>query len=552
MFSKHAIELGAQIVIPATLLESVLWHYHGAPLSGHVGYKKTMSNLLRRFWMPRLERHVKRWVGACLVCARRKVRRRFGSTEPGVLRANFPFDVLAIDTVGPLPTSASGNRWILTAIDCFTRFPIAVPLPSLHADVIARALFEHVLSIHSCPRIMLSDNASTLTGAVMTSLCKTFGIRQIRTRPYSPSLNSYVERWHGYMNTALTALTARDKSDWDKWISVVLLAYRTAVHSTTGFSPFQALFGRSPQLDIDLAIGTATPPARRDLPTYVSDLTSELQLIHKEMRQRTETASQRNLARRLKQHTHRNFNVGDYVFINVPGRVELLPKHIPRTKKLLDRFLGPYRIHRISGEGKRQTYFVTNPNSGREEEYRGEMLSRWTPWLPDGTPSVPGRRYFTEDERRTINKQEHKFVLPDIHVGDLIVFPRTMSDDMRTKGFGVARVTSIKLDGSFVGQWYSNGDSDTPEQLRRPLHPCWQSQQGWYASHRKRHRSHEPCLTTDYPIPITRSMIADAGFQLTPGRTLPAQTLLRMHEHPKFEWCLTADERQTLGLPRET
>jgi len=533
-----------QVVIPESLLTSVLYHYHGAPMSGHRSYKRLLDMLLKKFWCKGLERTARRWCTACLVCAKRKPRRRWGSTPPGILVSRHPWDLIAIDTVGPFPTSADGYRWILTIIDTFTRYPIAVPLRSLHADNIARALFDHVFSQHGCPRLMLSDNAATLCGEVVSSLCTLFGIRQIRTQPYSPNLNGFVERWHGYLSAALTALTRRDKSDWDKWISVVLYAYRTTTHTVTGYSPFQAVFGRDPQTDIDLAFPDTSTKAQ-DLPGYVAELSSHLRDIHERIQSRTLVASRRSQARRLRAHKEVTFNVGDWVFADLPGRAEPLPKHIPKTKKLLDRWCGPYRLREVVGRGSSRKYRIHNTDSGRLEQYRAEQLSLYLPWLDDGTPSIPQRQYFSGEERRTVNAQEHKFVLPRINVHDLIVFPRTMPDG--SDGYGVAKVSSILPDGSYVGQWYTNGDSATAESLDGPLKPCWTNGTTWYTGSKRRH-NHQPAMTTDYPAPITTDIIADAAFVLTSGHRLPAQTLRRISEHRRFRWTLSDTDKATLGL----
>lgn len=433
-------------------------------------------------------------------------------------------------------------------IDTFTRYPIAVALPSLHADVIAKALFDHVFSIHSCPRIILSDNATTLCGEVVSSLCRVFGIGRITTLPYSPQLNSFVERWHGYLGAALTAVTKRDKSDWDSWLPVVLYAYRMTTNSTTGYSPFQALFGRSPQLDIDLLTSSLDPRRAPTLPTYVANTVGKLRTIHAEIQRATAKVQQHNLLRRQRQFKDVHFSRGDWILLSAEGRAEKLPSHIPRTRKLLDRRIGPFQIAEVIKRGFSRRYRIRNTDTGKMEVHRGELLSLWTPWLEPGIPSVPSREYFSDAERRTLNKQKHKYVPPAVKIGDLFVFPRTMNDEVGTKGFGVARATGFRADGSVRGQWFSNGDTNTPETLNGTFKPCWTNGVQWYCASEKRQPTDIPCMTDDYPAPITKEVIADCGFTLTAGFKIPGLTLRRMSEHRRFEWELTPEELRDLGL----
>ena len=51
---------------------------------------------------------------------------RAGITE--AIQANFPNETVAMDILGPFPRSEKGNMWILTMIDTFTRWPVAIPL----------------------------------------------------------------------------------------------------------------------------------------------------------------------------------------------------------------------------------------------------------------------------------------------------------------------------------------------------------------------------------------------------------------------------------------
>lgn len=57
-------------------------------------------------------------------------------------------DCIAMDKVknkGSLPLFFYGNMYILTIIDCFTRYAIAVPLPNQSAESFVNAIIEVIL-----------------------------------------------------------------------------------------------------------------------------------------------------------------------------------------------------------------------------------------------------------------------------------------------------------------------------------------------------------------------------------------------------------------------
>ena len=57
-----------------------------------------------------------------------------------------PFACIAIDTIGELPTTSSGNKYTLTCIDLLTSYVIAVPIPDKTDESIVEAYLSGILS----------------------------------------------------------------------------------------------------------------------------------------------------------------------------------------------------------------------------------------------------------------------------------------------------------------------------------------------------------------------------------------------------------------------
>ena len=69
---------------------------------------------------------------------------------------------MGIDLLGPLPKTKRNNVWILTIVDHFTRWPIAVPLENAESSTIAAALLDKVIAEHGVPDKILSDQGKNL------------------------------------------------------------------------------------------------------------------------------------------------------------------------------------------------------------------------------------------------------------------------------------------------------------------------------------------------------------------------------------------------------
>ena len=117
-----------QLVLPHTCRPTVLQLAHTIPLAGHLGRDKTTQRILHRFYWPTLFKDVADYVRSCPECQKagsQRVRRAPLIPLPVI---GVPFERMAMDIVGPLPRSRSGNRYVLVVCDYATRYPEAVPI----------------------------------------------------------------------------------------------------------------------------------------------------------------------------------------------------------------------------------------------------------------------------------------------------------------------------------------------------------------------------------------------------------------------------------------
>ena len=129
-----------QLVLPFQCQKAVLQLAHEVPIAGHLGKQKTSRRIMQRFYWPSLYRDVADFCKCCQIC--QKVSRNKAVHAPLIPLpvVTEPFRRVAMDIVGPLPRTKSGNRYILVLCDYGTRYPEAVAVRSIDAECIADEL----------------------------------------------------------------------------------------------------------------------------------------------------------------------------------------------------------------------------------------------------------------------------------------------------------------------------------------------------------------------------------------------------------------------------
>ena len=315
----------AQTVIPTILVPEVLHQLHTN--SGHLGLTRTLEKVKKRAYWPGYEDDNAKFVHECQHCQRRNQRQPQGRAPLGTITADAPFQKLAWDIMGPLPTTPHGSKYLLVVTDVFTKWVEAFPLKSTEAESLATVLVKEVICRFGVPEMLHSDQGANLCSQVVQRVCDILGMHRTRTSAYHPQGNGQVERFNRTVESMLAKVVQENQKDWDTHIPSVLLAYRSAIHESTGFTPFHLTFGRSPRLPVDLMLGRTLPDT--SCPEFVQDLHRTLRSSFSLARCRLRAAHLRAKTQYDQQRHHTPFHIGDRVWLFVPavkpGRKKNLP-----------------------------------------------------------------------------------------------------------------------------------------------------------------------------------------------------------------------------------
>ena len=334
-----------QLVLPSSLRSSVLKLAHDSIVGGHMGIARTRQRVLSDFYWPSLLRDVKLYCRSCDRCQRTIQKGKVPKVPVlAVPSVSEPFEKVSVDIVGPIaPTTQRGHRYLLTLVDSATRWPEAIPLKTITAVAVAEGLFD-IFSRLGCPKLVLSDQGTQFMSSVMTEVFRLLGIKSIRTSPYHAQSNGMCERLNGTLKQMLRRVAAESPKNWDRYVPAILWSYREVVQESTGFSPFQLLYGRSPRgpsqifhtMLVDDKLAQPADSQQNFVP--VTDFVSELQdrLVTSLRIARRNARSELDRCRKYSNQGRqlRDFPVGSKVLL-------LLPTN---TNKLLLSWKGPFHV----------------------------------------------------------------------------------------------------------------------------------------------------------------------------------------------------------------
>lgn len=232
-----------KLCVAKPLRKRVLEENHTVVTAGHLGIRKTIIRIEKKYYWPGLKRDVIKFVNLCEVCLAHKTPQ---SKPPGLMhttQAQGPWDIVTVDFIGPLPRSIQGHQYILVIQDKFSKWIECVPLRKATAVTLTKAVRERIFCRFGWPRIVISDNGSQFVGHIFKKFLKVNGIWHQLTPPYSPQCNS-TERANRVVKTMVKMTIKKDQRKWDEFLPEIQFAVNTAIQDSSGFSPAELNFGR--------------------------------------------------------------------------------------------------------------------------------------------------------------------------------------------------------------------------------------------------------------------------------------------------------------------
>ncbi|KRX22547.1 Retrovirus-related Pol polyprotein from transposon, partial [Trichinella nelsoni] len=378
-------------VIPRRNIPEILKTIHNQPTGGHLGVAKTLAKVRQRYYWPQQREDVEDWCRACQTCAARAIPTRKLQAPMQLQPVSHPFQRVAMDLVGPLEETQSGNRYILVVCDYFSKWPEAFPLPNAEARTVATALVNGVFCRYGAPETLHSDQGRNFESELVKEVCQLFGVTKTRATAYHPQSDGLVERMNRTLLDMLAKASIDHPEDWDVYLDRTLLAYRTSVHCTTGATPSRVLFGRELRLPVDLMYGVPTDAQVRSAGEYVQHLRRDLERVYEAVRKKAGREQRRQKDWKDRKAYGPVYEPGDQVWMQLPTKTKLGaywdgPYQVQRK---LD--WNTYRVEKVGGGRERlvvhfdrlKPYHGTRKGDEAQGRQRERRKTRRPAWLRD-------------------------------------------------------------------------------------------------------------------------------------------------------------------------
>jgi len=192
-----------------------------------------------------MEEDIRTFVRTCDRCQKYKQDRRDTTSGSAKIRPE-PFAHIGLDIVGPLPVTLQGNRYLIVAVDFFTKWVEAEPLKEANAQNIAEFIHKEIICRHAKPQEITTDRGTEFNNQLIKTLSEMYSIGHIKTTAYHPQGNGQTERMNKTLKATIGKIT-KDYQHWDHYVPCALSALRTLRSDSTKYSPFELVYGRISQ-----------------------------------------------------------------------------------------------------------------------------------------------------------------------------------------------------------------------------------------------------------------------------------------------------------------
>ncbi|XP_049369418.1 uncharacterized protein LOC125834305 [Solanum verrucosum] len=233
------------------LIEEIHVGTCGPHMNGFTLAKKILRS--GYFWLT-METDCIRYVKKCYQCQTHADMIRVPPNELHVTSSLWPFAALGMDVIGPIePAASNGHRFILVAIDYFTKWVEASSHKLVTKKVVDDFVKNNIICRFGIPESIITNNGTNLNSDSMRSFCEKFKISHRNSTAYRPQINGAIEVANKNIKRILHKMIDNHRH-WHEKLPFALQGYRTSIRTSTGATPYFLVYGNEVVIPAEVEI----------------------------------------------------------------------------------------------------------------------------------------------------------------------------------------------------------------------------------------------------------------------------------------------------------
>jgi len=349
--NKRTPDLGLLRCIDARQATAVMSEVHSGVCGPHMnGYVLAKKILRASYYWLTMERDCISFVRKCHQCQIHGDLIHSPPSELHTMSALWPFVAWGMDVIGPIePAASNGHRFILVAIDYFTKWVEAKTFKSVTKKAVVDFVHSNIICRFGIPKVIITDNGANLNRNLMKEVCQQFKITHRNSTPYRPKANGAVEAANKNIKKILRKMVEGSRQ-WHEKLPFALLGYRTTVRTSVGATPYLLVYGTEAVIPAEVEIPSLRiiAEAKIDDDELVKTRLEQLNLIDEKRLAVVYHGQlyQRRIARAYNKKVRpRKFEVGQHVLKRI------LPHQVEAKGKFAPNWQGPFIVTRVLSNG---------------------------------------------------------------------------------------------------------------------------------------------------------------------------------------------------------
>ncbi|GKB22592.1 reverse transcriptase domain-containing protein [Tanacetum coccineum] len=203
----------------------------------------------------------------------------------------WPFIKWSIDIISPLPEAPGKMKFLIVAIDYFTKWVEAKPLTSITRKHVKRFVWEHIVCRFRIPQMVVSDNEKQFEERVFPQFCENLKIKQTFNFVYHPKSRRLTKVTNKEIIKGMEKRLGRAHKGWVEELLQLLWAHRTSPKGSNGETLFSLTYETEAMLPMEISI-----PTKRTKKVEPAKDKNDLRINFELLEERREIAANREAA----------------------------------------------------------------------------------------------------------------------------------------------------------------------------------------------------------------------------------------------------------------